>query len=229
MQDWTLAQLLPGDRPRAHLAETIVTARITILPQAQRSAKGRIVLFRPNKNAERMQSGAARMLMPAPPAELFIRAVREVVEANQVGFLRDPAQHYTSNLGQHVMPQALHEQTLLARGSHEQLPLQWFATAVHGASASAEMASKPPSHLNIVKCMWQQELVPPLGKGALYIRPLLLGSGPLLGLGPAPSYTFVVYAAAVGAYFKVGGPVLSFLMLRKSSAFHQWMCSIVAG
>lgn len=46
--------------------------------------------------------------------------------------------------------------------------------------------------------------MPPLGRGALYIRPLLLGSGPLLGLGPAPSYTFVVYAAAVGAYFKVG-------------------------
>ena len=45
--------------------------------------------------------------------------------------------------------------------------------------------------------------MPPLGKGALYIRPLLLGSGPLLGLGPAPTYTFVVYAAAVGAYFKV--------------------------
>lgn len=45
--------------------------------------------------------------------------------------------------------------------------------------------------------------MPPLGKGSLYIRPLLLGSGPLLGLGPAPSYTFVVYAAAVGAYFKV--------------------------
>lgn len=53
--------------------------------QAQRSAKGRIVIFRPDKNAERMQNGAARMLMPAPPTELFVRAVREVVEANQVG------------------------------------------------------------------------------------------------------------------------------------------------
>ena len=50
--------------------------------------------------------------------------------------------------------------------------------------------------------------VPPLGKGSLYIRPLLLGTGPILGLGPAPSYTLVVYAAAVGAYFKVG-PILS--------------------
>ena len=49
--------------------------------------------------------------------------------------------------------------------------------------------------------------VPPLGKGSLYIRPLLLGTGPILGLGPAPSYTLVVYAAAVGAYFKVG-PIL---------------------
>lgn len=44
--------------------------------------------------------------------------------------------------------------------------------------------------------------VPPQGRGALYLRPLLLGTGPILGLGPAPSYTLVVYAAAVGCYFK---------------------------
>ena len=48
-----------------------------------------------------------------------------------------------------------------------------------------------------------RDYVPPQGKGSLYIRPLLLGTGPILGLGPAPSYTLVVYAAAVGAYFKV--------------------------
>jgi branched-subunit amino acid aminotransferase/4-amino-4-deoxychorismate lyase len=47
------------------------------------------------------------------------------------------------------------------------------------------------------------DYVPPLGKGALYLRPLLMGSGPILGLGPAPSYTFAIYAAAVGSYFKV--------------------------
>ena len=44
--------------------------------------------------------------------------------------------------------------------------------------------------------------VPPIGKGSLYIRPLLVGSGPILGLGPAPEYTFAIFAAAVGAYFK---------------------------
>ena len=46
--------------------------------------------------------------------------------------------------------------------------------------------------------------VPPRGRGALYLRPLLMGTGPILGLGPAPAYTLVVFAAAVGCYFKVG-------------------------
>lgn len=45
--------------------------------------------------------------------------------------------------------------------------------------------------------------IPPPGKGSLYIRPLLIGSGPILGLGPAPEYTFLIYASPVGNYFKV--------------------------
>lgn len=44
--------------------------------------------------------------------------------------------------------------------------------------------------------------VPPEGKGALYIRPLLIGSGPVLGLGPAPEYTFLIFATPVGNYHK---------------------------
>ncbi|KAG0464553.1 hypothetical protein HPP92_020182 [Vanilla planifolia] len=46
--------------------------------------------------------------------------------------------------------------------------------------------------------------VPPPGKGSLYVRPLLLGSGPVLGLAPATEYLFLVYAAPVGNYFKEG-------------------------
>lgn len=46
--------------------------------------------------------------------------------------------------------------------------------------------------------------VPPKGKGSLYLRPLLMGTGAILGLGPAPSYTFAIFGAAVGAYFKGG-------------------------
>lgn len=45
--------------------------------------------------------------------------------------------------------------------------------------------------------------VPPVGKGSLYIRPLLIGSGPILGLAPAPEYTFLIFVSPVGNYFKV--------------------------
>ncbi|CAA3011417.1 branched-chain-amino-acid aminotransferase 3, chloroplastic-like [Olea europaea subsp. europaea] len=46
--------------------------------------------------------------------------------------------------------------------------------------------------------------IPPLGKGSLYIRPLLMGSGAVLGLAPAPEYTFLIYVSPVGNYFKEG-------------------------
>ncbi|WMV57125.1 hypothetical protein MTR67_050510 [Solanum verrucosum] len=49
-----------------------------------------------------------------------------------------------------------------------------------------------------------KRFIPPHGKGSLYIRPLLIGSGPILGLAPAPEYTFLVYACPVGNYFKEG-------------------------
>ncbi|GMI87945.1 branched-chain aminotransferase 6 [Hibiscus trionum] len=44
--------------------------------------------------------------------------------------------------------------------------------------------------------------VPPHGKGSLYIRPLLMGTGQNLGLKPASEYTFLVYASPVGNYHK---------------------------
>ncbi|PRW58452.1 branched-chain amino acid aminotransferase [Chlorella sorokiniana] len=99
--------------------------------KAQRTAKDRIVLFRPDANADRMIEGAKRLSMVPPPKDLFLEAVTKVVEANA----------------------------------------DW---------------------------------VPPQGKGSLYLRPLLMGSGPILGLGPAPAYTLVVYCASVGSYFKGG-------------------------
>lgn len=51
--------------------------------------------------------------------------------------------------------------------------------------------------------------VPPPGKGSLYIRPLLIGSGPILGLAPAPEFTFLIYASPVSNYFKEGTAPLS--------------------
>ncbi|KAF8697862.1 hypothetical protein HU200_035354 [Digitaria exilis] len=46
--------------------------------------------------------------------------------------------------------------------------------------------------------------VPPSGKGSLYLRPLLMGSGAVLGLAPAPEYTFIIFVSPVGNYFKEG-------------------------
>lgn len=47
--------------------------------------------------------------------------------------------------------------------------------------------------------------VPPFGSGAtLYIRPYLFGSGPVIGVKPAPEYTFRMFCTPVGPYFKGG-------------------------
>ena len=44
--------------------------------------------------------------------------------------------------------------------------------------------------------------VPPYGQGTLYIRPLIMGSGPILALAPPAEYTFMIYCSPVGSYFK---------------------------
>ncbi len=47
--------------------------------------------------------------------------------------------------------------------------------------------------------------VPPFGTGAsLYVRPLVLGMGSQVGLGPAREYLFVMFACPVGPYYKGG-------------------------
>ncbi len=47
--------------------------------------------------------------------------------------------------------------------------------------------------------------IPPYGTGAsLYIRPLLMGSGPQVGVKPANEYLFMVFVTPVGPYFKEG-------------------------
>ncbi|KAK2437129.1 putative branched-chain-amino-acid aminotransferase [Trifolium repens] len=48
--------------------------------------------------------------------------------------------------------------------------------------------------------------VPPPGKGTLYLRPLLMGTGAALGVAPSPEYTFLIYCSPVGNYHK-GGPL----------------------
>lgn len=100
--------------------------------KAYRTTKGRIVLFRPEMNAQRIAAGAERFLMPPVPGELFLEMCGAVVRENA----------------------------------------DW---------------------------------VPPAGKGELYLRPLLFGSGGALGVGASPEYTCVIFAAPVGKYFSGAG------------------------
>ena len=50
--------------------------------KAQTAEDGRILLFRPELNWERMREAAGRLLMPTVPQDLFIQGVEEAVRAN---------------------------------------------------------------------------------------------------------------------------------------------------
>jgi branched-chain amino acid aminotransferase len=53
--------------------------------------------------------------------------------------------------------------------------------------------------------MLNERFVPPYGHGAaLYIRPLLIGTGVQVGVSPAKEYMFMVFVGPVGPYFKEG-------------------------
>jgi len=100
--------------------------------KAFRWRDGSVHLFRPIENARRLAAGARRICMAEIPEDLFLEAVRRVIDANR-------------------------------------------------------------------------EFVPPYGTGgALYVRPVLFGSGPQLGVNPAPEYTFIVFVVPVGPYYTSG-------------------------
>jgi len=60
-----------------------------------------------------------------------------------------------------------------------------------------------------------KKFVPPYGSGAsLYIRPLLFGNGPMVGVSPAEEYTFMVFVTPVGPYFKGGVKPVDMILSR---------------
>ncbi|EHJ56570.1 branched-chain-amino-acid aminotransferase [Streptococcus urinalis FB127-CNA-2] len=108
--------------------------------KAYRTKTNEIQLFRPDKNAQRLQKTAERLLMPKVSTEKFIDAVKKVVKANA-------------------------------------------------------------------------DFVPPYGTGAtLYLRPLLIGVGDVIGVKPATEYIFTVFAMPVGNYFKGGLAPTNFIV-----------------
>ncbi len=109
--------------------------------KAFNTKEGKVVIFRPDQNALRLQESADRTCMEVPSTELFVKACQAAVKLNL-------------------------------------------------------------------------EFVPPYGTGAsLYIRPLLIGTEPTVGIKPSETYSFIVLVTPVGPYYKDGfSPVEAVVM-----------------
>ena len=65
--------------------------------------------------------------------------------------------------------------------------------------------------------LMNKRFMPPYGTGAaLYIRPLLIGSGPEVGVKPSGEYLFAVFVSPVGPYFKEGFNPVKIAVIRDS-------------
>lgn len=125
--------------------------------KAYRCKDSSINLFRVDENAKRMQVSARRLMMPEVPEEMFIDAVKQVVQANE-------------------------------------------------------------------------EFCPPYDSGAtLYLRPLLIGTGDYIGVGPAPEYLFTVFCMPVGPYFKGGLKPTNFIISDYDRAAPQGTGAVKVG
>lgn len=61
-----------------------------------------------------------------------------------------------------------------------------------------------------------EQFVPPYESGAaLYIRPLLIGTGPQIGVKPADEYLFMVFVMPVGPYFPEGFKPTNLVIMRE--------------
>ena len=79
--------------------------------------------------------------------------------------------------------------------------LQKSAEAILMEPVPAELFKK--AMIKAIKL--NESYVPPYGSGAsLYLRPLLIGSGPQVGVSPAKEYLFMIFVTPVGPYFKEG-------------------------
>ena len=109
--------------------------------KAFRTVDNRVVLFRPDRNAERMRLSAERLVMEAPSEALFIEACKLAIQKNL-------------------------------------------------------------------------DFVPPHGTGAsLYLRPLVIGTEPTIGIKPSETFSFIVLVTPVGPYYKSGfNPVEALVM-----------------
>lgn len=86
-------------------------------------------------------------------------------------------------------------------------------------SAEGVMMAIPPVELfkeaMVTVIKMNDRFVPPKGTGAaLYLRPLLIGTGPQVGVKQANEYLFMIFAGPVGPYFKEGFSPVNIQLVR---------------
>lgn len=87
---------------------------------------------------------------------------------------------------------------------------RWEENAKRMANSAREIMMAVVPHELFFKAIttaikMNKQYIPPYGTGAsLYLRPLLIGSGPKVGVKPADEYLFMVFVTPVGPYFKEG-------------------------
>lgn len=92
--------------------------------------------------------------------------------------------------------------------------------------------------LNSVKeiVLANKEYIPPYDSGgSLYIRPIMIGSGPMLGVSPAKEFKMIIFCSPVGSYFHDGFKAIDLLISKKYTRSSQGgtgfskMCGNYAG
>jgi branched-chain amino acid aminotransferase len=127
--------------------------------KAQRAADGRILLFRPEKNAERFQRSAERLLMAPFPARQFVEAVEELVRRN-VRFLPP---HGKGTL--YIRPLEQATEPKLGLGPSTEFAVTMFASPV-GSYFAGAAAGKAKGPAGVRLQVLEQGRVAPGGTGA---------------------------------------------------------------
>jgi len=82
------------------------------------------------------------------------------------------------------------------------------ANRMYNTATGIMMAEVPPKLFEeaVIKAVnLNRRWVPPYESGAsLYIRPLLIGTGPKVGVKPSDEFLFLIFVTPVGPYFKTG-------------------------
>ncbi|MGN1103580.1 MAG: branched-chain amino acid aminotransferase [Candidatus Coproplasma sp.] len=93
--------------------------------KAYTTKDGKIVVFRPDLNAERMQQSVARLEMPTLPDDMFLKAVEQVVAAN-----KDYVPPYGSGATLYLRPYMFGSSPVIGVKPAEEYQFRLFATPV---------------------------------------------------------------------------------------------------